>query len=370
MIETQIMSNVALEFVSFDDFDTQINGALKVVGSGLEVSRCHLFLDSPDGLTTTNTHEWCAPGIEPQTENLKNILYADIPEWVEYLERGEVQAIKNVTKLPQSLRNILEPQGVYSLIISPILIKGVRKGFVGLNECTRVRTWCFSEVNILKNLASIVAVVYGKKLLVDTLSVTTENYRTLFDTIDDIITIADTAGNIVFANKGAVSKLGYCFEEFIGKPILQLHPADKRKEAELILKSMFGKERDSCPLELEAKDGHIVPVETRVWFGEWNHADCIFGVSKDLSKEQEALQKFERIFRDNPAPMALSKLDADTTFVDVNDAWLRTLGFTKEEVIGASSIKLGLFPDPTIFVSVKEELIATGHISGKELEIL
>ena len=42
--------------------------------------------------------------------------------------------------------------------------------------------------------------------------------------------------------------------------------------------------------------------------------DCIFGICKDLSEEQEALQKFNRLFEFNPNPtgnfMICSLLDA------------------------------------------------------------
>ena len=134
------------------------------------------------------------------------------------------------------------------------------------------------------------------------------NFRTFFDTVDDIIVVGSPDGKIIYSNPAASTRLGYTPDELKGMRLLDMHPADKRKEAEVIVTAMFKGERDSCPLPLARKDGGLVPVETRVWFGKWNGADCIFGVSKDLTKEQEALQKFNRLFSSNPAPMAVSSL--------------------------------------------------------------
>ncbi|WP_296704632.1 PAS domain S-box protein [Thiocapsa sp. UBA6158] len=54
---------------------------------------------------------------------------------------------------------------------------------------------------------------------------------------------------------------------------------------------MLRGERQHCPLPLIAKDGALVPVETRIWPGRWNGADCIYSLIKDLSAEQEAQQR-------------------------------------------------------------------------------
>jgi hypothetical protein len=41
-------------------------------------------------------------------------------------------------------------------------------------------------------------------------------------------------------------------------------------------------------------NGHRM--ESRAWLGKWNGSNCIFGISKDLSVEKEAQQRFERLF--------------------------------------------------------------------------
>lgn len=195
-----------------------------------------------------------------------------------------------------------------------------------------------------------------------------ENFRVLVETISDIIVIADLQGRLVYANPATTAILGYAPAELPGMAILDLHPEHVRAEATQILAAMFAGTRSTCPLPLQRKDGSLVPVETRIWKGTWNGIDAIFGLCKDLTREQEALQKFDRFFRMNPALMAVNKVP-ERTFHDVNDAFLSTLGYTSDEVIGKSAAELGLFLDAARQDELSAQLKEHGFFREAELQI-
>lgn len=195
-----------------------------------------------------------------------------------------------------------------------------------------------------------------------------ENFRVLVETISDIIVIADPEGRLVYANPATTAILGFQPGELQGMAILDLHPEHLREEATRILMEMFTGTRTACPLPLQRKDGSLVPVETRIWKGSWNGAECLFGFCKDLSREQEALQKFDRIFRMNPALMAVNEVPG-RTFHDVNDAFLRALGYTADEVVGRSAADLGLFVDQAAQDRISEQLRDHGSVRGVELQV-
>jgi PAS domain S-box-containing protein len=194
------------------------------------------------------------------------------------------------------------------------------------------------------------------------------NFRTFFETMTDMILVGTPEGRILFANAAVTRMLGYTPEELKDMHLLDTHPADKRQEAGEIFGAMFRGERESCPLPLARKDGGLVPVETRVWFGKWNGAECLFGICKNLSEEEEAKQRFERLFRSNPNAMGLSSL-ADGKFVDVNDAFLKTLGYASAEVLGKTSAELGLFMHPQRHAAEARLLQLDGHIADRELQV-
>jgi PAS domain S-box-containing protein len=194
------------------------------------------------------------------------------------------------------------------------------------------------------------------------------NFRTFFETITDMIMAATPDGRLLYCNAAVTRLLGYTTEELRGMPLLDLHPADRRGEAAEIFAAMFRGERESCPLPLVTCGGALVPVETRVWFGKWNGADCLFGVCKDLSSEQEAKQRLERLFRNNPTLMALSTLP-DRRFADVNEAFLKALGYTRDEVIGKSAAELALFVCPDEQAAAADELQAVGRVADLEMQV-
>jgi len=194
------------------------------------------------------------------------------------------------------------------------------------------------------------------------------NFRTFFESMDDMIMVGTRDGRILFTNSAVTRTLGYSAEELAALHMLELHPADKRREAEDIFTAMFQGERESCPLPLARKDGGLVPVETRVWFGRWNGQDCIFGIVKNLTAEQEAQQRFERLFRNNPTLMALSSLPG-RQFSDVNDAFLKTLGYSRGDIIGKTTEDLALFVHAELHAALADKLQADGRIANFELQV-
>ena len=57
---------------------------------------------------------------------------------------------------------------------------------------------------------------------------------------------------------------------------------------------------------------------------------------KDNKQLEEKIQKNEKKWRElfDNAPLSYQSLNTDGCFLDVNNSWLRTLGYTKEEVVG------------------------------------
>ena len=50
-------------------------------------SRAYVFLIREDGTIMDNTHEWCAPDVSGQKQNLQNIPTKTFPWWMNELRR-------------------------------------------------------------------------------------------------------------------------------------------------------------------------------------------------------------------------------------------------------------------------------------------
>lgn len=90
------------------------------------------------------------------------------------------------------------------------------------------------------------------------------NFRAFFNAVDDIILVGSLDGKILHANSAVTQTLGYTLDELKRMHLLELHPANLRREGEEIFAAMFKGERQSCPLPLARKDGVLVPSETRI----------------------------------------------------------------------------------------------------------
>ncbi len=195
-----------------------------------------------------------------------------------------------------------------------------------------------------------------------------QNLRTFFDSMADLVFVGDLQGVILHCNNAAASILGSSRSELLGMNFIDLHPSHLREEAAAILKAMAEGTADTCPLPLQTRGGRLLPVETRVWHGQWDEKPCLFGLCKDLSAEQDALQRFIRLFNANPTPLALTD-PATGQFIEINDAFCDVTGYGRKEVIGATADNLHLFVCPDKQRQAREGLARVDRIRDVELQV-
>ncbi|MEI6694900.1 MAG: CHASE domain-containing protein [Bacteroidota bacterium] len=195
---------------------------------------------------------------------------------------------------------------------------------------------------------------------------TRQNYETFFNTIDDFLFVLDEEGNIIHTNNTVNHRLAYSKEELLHQSVLMVHPAERREEAGRIVGEMLAGTADFCPVPLITKSNEYIPVETRVKPGFWDGKPVIFGVSKDVSKIKLSEEKFSKAFHSNSALMAISGFE-DGVFIDVNDVFMTTLEYSREEIIGKTAKDLNLFSDKEVRNSITEKL--KKHQAIREIEI-
>lgn len=351
------------------EIPSAINMALTRIGSFLGADRAYIFELNPMDNTMSNTYEWCNDGINPEIDNLKNIPVEALPIWMEHLMRFENIIIPSVEDLPETwdlVREMLEPQGIKSLIVIPILIDIQLIGFVGLDSVLKHKEYDTSEINILQvwsNMLSGLINNQRKELIIEQ---TRRNYETFFNTIDDFLFVLDEQGNILHTNDTVISRLGYTPDELLDKSVLMLHPVERREEAGRIVGEMLDGTTDFCPVPLLAKNSSQISVETRVKPGFWDGKPVIFGVSKDVSKIRLSEEKFSKAFHSNSALMAISEVKGGR-FIDANDTFKRTLGYSLDEIIGKTPTELNIYENQDISSTIYENL--QKNIAVREIEI-
>jgi PAS domain S-box-containing protein len=85
---------------------------------------------------------------------------------------------------------------------------------------------------------------------------------------------------------------------------------------------------------------------------------------------QEALrlseEKFATAFRTSPVGITLSTV-AEGRYLDVNQAFLGMVGFSRQELLGRTSVEMGVWPDTDTRERIYAELKGTGSIRHREI---
>ncbi len=77
---------------------------------------------------------------------------------------------------------------------------------------------------------------------------------------------------------------------------------------------------------------------------------------------------FTTVFRSNPAALIITRRD-DGTILEVNERWLKLYGFTRDEVIGRTTLSLNTYVDPSDRERVLTLLREQGHVRDFETRI-
>jgi PAS domain S-box-containing protein len=82
---------------------------------------------------------------------------------------------------------------------------------------------------------------------------------------------------------------------------------------------------------------------------------------------RESQYKFSSIFRQAPMPLTLVRIETGE-FIDVNDCWLDQFGFTREEIIGRTSIEMNMWIDVEDRQFIFKQIRETGAVSRLEVK--
>ncbi|WP_163714701.1 ATP-binding protein [Mangrovibacterium lignilyticum] len=157
----KLVAGVSSDFVKlrFDSLDKTINNTLRKIGEFCEIDRSYLFLLHWDKKKLDNTHEWCAPGITPEIDNLKDLPCSVFPWWMEQLWDSKHIYIYDVSQMPEEAsteQEILEAQDIKSLLVVPIQNKGELIGFMGFDSVTAHKDWYQSDIELLETVGNTI----------------------------------------------------------------------------------------------------------------------------------------------------------------------------------------------------------------------
>lgn len=151
--------------IPLDRLNQALQEMMASIGEYTKVDRVYIFQHDWEREVTANTHEWCAPGIKPEIENLQAVPF-EIALWIlDTLQRGEAVYIPDVSGIDGAdpIRQVLDDQGIVSLVLLPLIQDQVCIGFVGFDAVKAPRIFSKNEIALLKVFAEIIANVLSRQ---------------------------------------------------------------------------------------------------------------------------------------------------------------------------------------------------------------
>jgi len=171
---------------------TAIQEILALIGEKMKVSRVYVFENSDDNRYCSNTYEWCAEGICPEMDNLQNVSYdQDIPGYREMFNEQGIFYCQDVSTLPREYYEILEPQGVKSLLQCAIRDGAEFRGYIGFDECVEHRFWTKEQIQTLTFFSEMLGLYLLKQRQQEQIQSHADDLRTILDNQDAWIYIID-----------------------------------------------------------------------------------------------------------------------------------------------------------------------------------
>ncbi len=149
----EMTQRIVTSFDADESMSVSINAILEQIGKFLDVSRAYLFRYRQFRRRLSNTHEWCAPGVAPQAQMLKELPGEQFPWWTEQLSQGRAIVIRDVdSDAPFEVRDKLLRQDIRAVLCLPVTINSELQSFIGFDDIRRARTWRQEEVALLQTM--------------------------------------------------------------------------------------------------------------------------------------------------------------------------------------------------------------------------
>jgi PAS domain S-box-containing protein len=155
-----LVTEISTRFINLAhaQIDGGIRQALQEIGAFTGVDRSYVFLFSEDGRHFCCTHEWNAPGIQPQIDDLQDLR---VDEWAwsnAQLLDGRVLHVPSVRGLPDEAaveRAAFMGQEIQSLLTVPMVYQGDVLGFLGFDAVRSPKTWSEQDIALLKIVGEV-----------------------------------------------------------------------------------------------------------------------------------------------------------------------------------------------------------------------
>jgi PAS domain S-box-containing protein len=387
--QVSAMQTALLELAHLDDtrltFSKVLPQVTSIVADMLAVERVSLWLLSEDQteLVCQNLY------LRSQATHTagSRLATSSYPHYFSVLKESLVIAASNarVDQRTSEFSNDYFPSlGITSVLDVPICRQGKLVGVMWCEHVGAPREWAHEAQDFAASVGqTIVRMIETaeRKRAEMSLRQSEERYRSLVDNAP-IGIFVNKAGRFAYANRELQRILNATrAEQLLGMPVLdriapEFHTIVKDRVHQLAEK---GQPVASVDEQYVRLDGSRIDVAVTAIPTSFDGTDVTQVLVLDIAERKQAEQEqnrliedltrsrqhFQALFNWTPSAVGISTV-AEGRFIDVNEGFSRLTGYMREEVVGRTTLELGLWADVSERESVLQEIRAQGYLHNRE----
>ena len=189
--------------------------------------------------------------------------------------------------------------------------------------------------------------------------------RSLLDTAPDLIWLKDPEGVYLSCNKRFETFFGASETSIIGKTDFDFVDPDTAKSFranDLAALNGNGPHTNEEWVSF-ANDGHnerLLTTKAPMRDGAGKLIG-VLGIGRDITQMYDLQERFKVAFNASPAAISLTSVE-DGSFLDINSRYAEMLGWSKEELLGSTSLDINLWSSPAARNTWRDQLKASGNL--------
>ncbi len=209
-----------------------------------------------------------------------------------------------------------------------------------------------------------------------------ERNRSLAEMVDfapNSITIHDSEGNFVYANRRTFELHGYTPEAFFNLKLQQLDVPESAEKIEARIREAQEIGEATFEVGHYRRDGSIVPLEVSIKPIEWQGKQGVLSIARDITERKQAedelrksearhrdlARKYELLLQQSRSVIQTTMdgfwlMDAEGGCLEVNQAFADMLGYSKIELLSMNVSDIDIDEDPEDMARHAEEIKKAG----------
>ncbi|NDV17601.1 PAS domain-containing protein [Muricauda sp. TY007] len=261
----QSISDVNNNLVRISDLKKALNNCFGIVCETLKLDRIYFFQNDKE--TNAISQKVLRSSIinesDSAIEEFENIPFVLLQKILPQLKKGQKIDAK-ISGVEDSLfKEFLEKRSIRSILILPLNTDITFNGFIGIDDCTKERTWEKEELKLLETLTTNLSLLIDRADSFLKVKESENRFKTLVQKGNELISIMDVDGIYKYVSPTHFSMLGLPIDELQGASFFDVvSPEDVSRIKEGFQKVLHEKQLSLSPYRAMDSNGNWMWLET------------------------------------------------------------------------------------------------------------